>query len=646
MRFRVRFLLLGCLLPLCVNVAVAATEDADDTLSAERRQYEAAMRAVDKGRWTEYEQLRPALDQYPLAIYLDYFQLTRQPRDVRPADALRFISRSADSPLPNRFSNLYLRQAGREQRWQDFLQVRPDEPEGIELKCYYFRARLAAGDSDIAWDGARRLWDAGESRPNACDPLFAAWLKSGQLTDEVVWSRQLKAFDARQRSLMTYVAKQASPQLAPWADKLLAVYLQPEKIRQQALPASSPYSADIASHGLVLLARYNPEKALQYWRDYQAELDFSAEQVRLVESAIALQGLFARTQDLSPWLHGALDRLDDDKLVEIRLRWALAEQDWETLAQTLPLLSDSGRQAEVWRYWQAVLAEREGDTQRAEALFTALGGERSYHGFLAADRVGRAYSFNHQTPVLDAATASALQQLPVVQRVGELNFHEDWNLAHSEWYYLLQASEDKTRNQQLAQLASQRGWYRMAIDAASRAQAWDALELRFPTPYRSTFQHYGQARQVPSTELMAIARRESAFYPQAQSPVGARGLMQLMPATGQQVASALGQRGGSAELFEVDHNVLLGSAYYRQLLDRFGGNRVFALTAYNAGPHRVDRWRHKPGEGVPVDVWIDTIPYKETREYVQAVLFYNVVFQYLMGDTRSLLTPAERTALY
>ena len=646
MRFRVRFLLLGCLLPLCVNVAVAATEDADDTLSAERRQYEAAMRAVDKGRWTEYEQLRPALDQYPLAIYLDYFQLTRQSRDVRPADALRFISRSADSPLPNRFSNLYLRQAGREQRWQDFLQVRPDEPEGIELKCYYFRARLAAGDSDIAWDGARRLWDAGESRPNACDPLFAAWLKSGQLTDEVVWSRQLKAFDARQRSLLAYVAKQASPQLAPWADKLLAVYLQPEKIRQQTLPASSPYSADIASHGLVLLARYNPEKALQYWRDYQAELDFSAEQVRLVESAIALQGLFARTQDLSPWLHGALDRLDDDKLVEIRLRWALAEQDWETLAQTLPLLSDSGRQAEVWRYWQAVLAEREGDTERAEALFTALGGERSYHGFLAADRVGRAYSFNHQTPVLDAATASALQQLPVVQRVGELNFHEDWNLAHSEWYYLLQASEDKTRNQQLAQLASQRGWYRMAIDAASRAQAWDALELRFPTPYRSTFQHYGQARQVPSTELMAIARRESAFYPQAQSPVGARGLMQLMPATGQQVASALGQRGGSAELFEVDHNVLLGSAYYRQLLDRFGGNRVFALTAYNAGPHRVDRWRHKRGEGVPVDVWIDTIPYKETREYVQAVLFYNVVFQYLMGDTRSLLTPAERTALY
>jgi soluble lytic murein transglycosylase len=145
---------------------------------------------------------------------------------------------------------------------------------------------------------------------------------------------------------------------------------------------------------------------------------------------------------------------------------------------------------------------------------------------------------------------------------------------------------------------------------------------------------------------MAIARRESAFYPQARSPVGARGLMQLMPATGREVASSLGKRQASSDLFEVEHNVLLGSAYYRQLLDRFGGNRVFALTAYNAGPHRVDRWRNKPGETVPVDVWVDTIPYKETREYVQAVLSYNVVFQYLMGDTHSLITPAERKAQY
>ena len=96
----------------------------------------------------------------------------------------------------------------------------------------------------------------------------------------------------------------------------------------------------------------------------------------------------------------------------------------------------------------------------------------------------------------------------------------------------------------------------------------------------------------------------------------------------------------------MDHNVSLGSAYYRQMLDRFGGNRVFALSAYNAGPHRVERWRNNAGEGVPVEVWIETIPYQETRNYVQAVLAYNVVFQYLVGDTQRLLTPLERQASY
>jgi soluble lytic murein transglycosylase len=145
---------------------------------------------------------------------------------------------------------------------------------------------------------------------------------------------------------------------------------------------------------------------------------------------------------------------------------------------------------------------------------------------------------------------------------------------------------------------------------------------------------------------MAIARRESAFFPEAQSPVGARGLMQIMPATGEVVAASLKQRHSEADLLNVEHNVLLGSAYYRQLLDRFGGNRPFALAAYNAGPHRVDRWRNKQGQGMPVEFWVETIPYQETRNYVQAVLSYNVVFQYMQGDTQVLLTPQERQGSY
>jgi soluble lytic murein transglycosylase len=237
-------------------------------------------------------------------------------------------------------------------------------------------------------------------------------------------------------------------------------------------------------------------------------------------------------------------------------------------------------------------------------------------------------------------------EFPAVARIVELNYHREYMAAQSEWYKLLEDTVDRRQQQDLALLATEHGWYRMAIDAATRAEAWDALDQRFPMAYQDVFRRHAATRRVTSTELMSIARRESAFFPEAQSPVGARGLMQIMPATAQAVAASLQQPHSQADLFNVEHNVLLGSAYYRQLLDRFDGNRIFALAAYNAGPHRVDRWRNQAGQGLPVELWVETIPYQETRNYVQAVLSYNVVFQYLQGDKQALLTSRERQASY
>jgi soluble lytic murein transglycosylase len=260
---------------LTVGVDLAA---APVQLLPERDKYDDAIVAIDRGRWTEYDRLRSDLNDYPLAIYLDYSRYSRSPAQVRPAEARQFLSMSEDSPLPNRFLSVYLNRAGKDRRWNDFLSVMPREPNSIGLKCYYFRALLATGDELAAWEGAERLWNHGESRPKECDPLFASWLKAGQLEDDVVWSRMLKAFDARQRSLLGYVARKGSPELTPWSEKLLAVYRKPQQMRQQSLPSDSPYSADIASHGVAYLARYSPEKALDYWLHYQGSIDFSKEQ--------------------------------------------------------------------------------------------------------------------------------------------------------------------------------------------------------------------------------------------------------------------------------------------------------------------------------------------------------------------------------
>jgi len=622
----------------------ASALNQDQNLTRQRQDYTAAVQAIDRGNWTEYAQLRPGLDDYPLAIYLDFFRLISQPDKVQPAEAQRFLSSSADTPLPNRFLSVYLREAGKAQRWQDFLQVMSIEPNSMALKCYYFRAQLAHGSKEVAWEGARRLWVQGDSLPGECNPLFEFWQASGGLTDDIVWARLINSFAARQRSLLQFLAKKSSAELTPWVEKLLTVYDYPESLPKLALPADSPYSADIASQGLVYLASSRPQEALSYWNDVRERLHFSAEQARSVEYAIAEQSLFSRMQEHREWLEGALARLGDDRLVGIRLRWALSEQDWAAVEHNLPLLSASAREENVWRYWQAIIQERGGATAAAKTALEQLAGERDYYGFLAADRLGRPYSFKHDH--LEMTPASVVARLPAVQRIEELNFHNRGTLAQSEWFKVLQDTADRVQLQDLALLASQKDWHRMAIDAASRAEAWDALDQRFPAPFQSIFKQNAAVQQVPSTELLAIARRESAFFPGAESPVGARGLMQIMPATGEAVATSLQQPHRVSDLFDVGHNVLLGSAYYRQLLDRFDGNRVFALSAYNAGPHRVERWRNANGEGVPVEVWIETIPYLETRNYVQAVLAYNVVFQYLLGDTQRLLTPLERQGSY
>jgi len=641
-RFRAFFIAIIGLSQFCSNLASALPSELN--IQA-RDEYQQALTAINRGGWTDYEKLRSSLDSYPLAIYLDYFKLSRKVSQVRPADVQRFVSASQDSPLPNRLLGTYLLKAGKTGRWQDFLAVMPDEPNAIELKCYYFRAKLAQGDTLAAWEGAERLWVHGESRPKECDPLFTAWLKAEELEDEVVWARMLKAFDARQRSLMTYVARKGSDQLHPFTDTLVAIYRNPDQMAKHPLPASSPYSAQIASHGVAYLAKYNPARALALWSGYRKQLSFSELQIYRAEYAIAQHSLFARTAANIPWLRQSLARMGDDKLVEIRLRWALGERDWPAIEETLPLLSESRAADGVWRYWQAVVQEHKGNSEAARQAFEALATERGYYSFLAADRLGKPYALNNQPSSLDPVVLAPLKTIPAVQRVGELVFHEEDRLAQSEWFNML-LSEDEQQQESLAILASQQGWHRLAIDAANKAEAWDRLDLRFPMPWQDTFTHYATLQQVPSTELMAIARRESAFFPQANSPVGARGLMQIMPATGKQVAGSLGERHSSADLYEVDHNVLLGSAYYRQLLDRYSGNRVFALTAYNAGPHRVDRWRLKSGNALSVEEWIETIPYHETRNYVQAVLSYNVVFQQLMGDDRSILTPAELQAKY
>ena len=603
------------LLSLCWMLpAVAGSE-----LQQQRQLYEQAQDAVSASDWSVVAARRNELQDYPLALYLDYYRLESKLRYVRSEQALEFLEASARTPLQLRFKDRYLRRAGRDERWQDFLAVSPTRPKDIELQCYYYRARLSQDDTALAWNGAEELWNYRASRPDACDPLFGAWIKADMLGDDIVWERMLKAFDNRRSSLMSYVARYGSQEIEQWHDVLLEVYRNPGRISQAGrLPADSEYAMDIVSHGLRRLARIDLDHAMRLWPRLQKRYAYSESSLARSNAALADAILRRQAANHSVWLDAYLMSAGNDKLLERRLRWALRANDWAAFAPLLDGLSSTGREASVWRYWRANVLANSGEPAAAQEIWLELAQERHYYGFLAAEQVALDYSLNHK-PLPPLLSAIDTQQEPGLQRATELMFHQQPMLAQSEWSYLLARSETE-RSESLSQHANNQGWHRFAIDAANQAKAFDRLELRFPTPYPQLFDRYAETYNVTDTELMSIVRRESAFFPRARSPVGARGLMQLMPRTAESVARRLGDNSLSEDLYDVETNISLGGAYYRQLMDRYDENRVFTLAAYNAGPHRVKRWRANTAQSLDVAQWVESIPFRETRNYVQAVL--------------------------
>ncbi|WOJ95652.1 transglycosylase SLT domain-containing protein [Congregibacter brevis] len=618
--------------------AVFDTTSDGSSSAADRERFLKAQEMIEAGNWSAFDRERKALDDYPLAPYLDYERLMRRLTVTSGTKAKQFVDAQSQSPLGVRYLGSYLGATGKRRRWGDYLDAAEKEPRSENLRCYYARAIRARVAEEKAWELASRLWVSASSVDDACDPLFKLWLEADRLNDDLVWRRATLAYAAREGGLLRYVASLGSPEIQPALAALRGSYSQPQRSVDLAKSLPSPWAGDVLTLGLERYSRYKPARALRQFEALSRDA-LSDTQRKRVTSAVAFRGLLERDDDVKPWVDASLSQWRDDKLTTLRLRWAIAEQDWQAIDNLFFALSAQAQEEGTWRYWYARSLEARGSEADAQLLFATVAKERSYYGFLSADKLGLPYSYQ------DSASAKAPMtdgELPpwtsnALWRVHELNALDENRLAEAEWTYALQCLDD---GQQLAfaHIAKEQGWHRLSIDAANAGRHWDALDLRFPLAFVDDFYQRAAAQSLPVSELMAIARRESAFSPTARSPVGARGLMQLMPATGRSVARKVGVPVSTKALDNIEYNITLGSAYYSQLLERFEGNRAVALAAYNAGPNRVKNWL---SDELPLDAWIETIPYRETRDYVKAVLAYSVVFDYRLGEKAQLMGNAN-----
>ena len=248
----------------------------------------------------------------------------------------------------------------------------------------------------------------------------------------------------------------------------------------------------------------------------------------------------------------------------------------------------------------------------------------TYYGYLAADRLNRAYNLNIRPVPDDPSTQEILAADPGLIRAHALFDCDMADDAAVEWNAAL-ASVHPAVKTQAALLASRWGWYSEAITTLAQADYWDDVPLRYPQPFQAIIAQASKLAQVPPDWILAIMRQESLFRKDAVSRADARGLMQMQPAT----ATAVARRWHFAiptrdSLFDPSVAVPLGAAYVHELLDRYGHQLELCLAAYNAGPLSVARWL--PARPVDADAWIENIPYGETRAYVEHVLEHIVAF--------------------
>ena len=632
------FNLLSCILISALSVSAVHAA----TLTQQRQYYDQAKAALAKGDKGPYQRYASALRDYPLEPYLAYDELTARLKSASNDEIEKFLAEHGDLPQINWMKLRWLRWLAERGEWQTFTNYYDPALNFTELDCLYGQYQLSHGMRAEGNASAEKLWLVGKSQPNACDPLFERWAADGQLTEQKRWQRAKLAAEARNYGLVTHLIK-SMPTLGNHGKTLLQVAQKPELLKQTArFTQTDPAMADVVGLGLRRLARQDPEAALRLLDSYAARMKFSSEEQVAIAREIGLT-LAKRFDPRALQVMAKYDpELRDNTVSEWRARLLLRLGRWDEANQLTRRMPAELGNTNRWRYWQArSLQLAQPNSQEPKALYQSLAKERDFYGFMAADQVQAPYQLNNKPLALNPKTVQKVRNSAAIRRA--LEFHARGQIADGrrEWYNV---SRLFSRDEMVAQarLAYDMGWYFPAIRTISQAQYWDDLDVRFPMPHREQLVRAAKSRDIHSSWVFAITRQESAFMADAKSQVGAMGLMQLMPATAKETARRFGIPLSSPQLaYRPEVNIQLGAAYLSQIYGQFNGNRVLASAAYNAGPGRVRQWL-RGADHLSYDVWIENIPFDETRQYVQNVLSYSVIYGEKLNAPQPLVAWHER----
>ncbi len=612
------------LLAVLAVPAVAAPGDA---------QVQAALQAAEAGQ--DYD--AAAIAASPVAGWVEYASLRRNIDTLPPQRGQDFLARYRGQAVAEAFRQVWLPALARRQDWPDFLAAWSPSVQDTSLRCVALNARQALGQVDAGWTAdAQAIWrSSGKSLPGECDAVFAILAARGGLPPALRWERIDKAAGEWQPAVMRAAARGLPAGDAALANDYAAFF---EAVNERALNwPRTDRSRWMASQGLARLAKSVPVAAEAQLPRYAQALGFSEADRGRVLYQVALQSASSYEPEGARRLAAVPLSVYDDKLHELQVREALARSDWPGALAAIRRMGNDQRGQARWTYFEARLSELAGDKAGARALYARAATKPEFHGFLAADRIGQAYTLCPWLPHDTPAARDAVARTPALVRALALYRLDRRGWAQREWDDALSRFDDDERRIAVG-LAEDAGWFDRGVfglvnvGGKSYPEESRLYLLRFPMHHDATIRREAARNNLDPAWVAGEIRAESVFDPKARSSANARGLMQLLPGTGAEVARGLGLPwNGADSLYDPETNIVLGSAYLRQLLDKYG-KPYQTIAAYNAGPAPVARWSSQRPSMDP-DFWIETISYKETRDYVARVLAFSTLYDWrLNGD--------------
>ncbi len=612
---------------LCFASAFASAQEVP-----ERAQFLVAHKLAKSG--LDWRKVAPGLASYPLLPYLEHAQLMRAPRP--PSEALAaFIERHGDQPLTRPLRAMLI---ARRAQAADWVGVRALDVPTLALseRCQVHRAAVELGDGEAVRGAVQALWLSPRALPSDCHAL-ERWLRTqGALDAERVWQRVELAVAANQVGLLRTLAAEVSGRDRAALLHLADLLADAGRARRAAKtwPDDAAHRRALAL-GLARIAARDDALAASLWREFSARLHFDETQKLRVLDAIALYRANSYESDAAEWLRLLPPGQDSAATREWRLREALSRRDLGAAAAALERFDATQLADPRWQYWRARVAELHGEHAAAEARYRELAGSPTFFGFLAAERAGLPYALCPLLPP-GAGDASKALAAPGFARAFELHAIGWTREARREWDAALAGADASTRIA-ASTLADARGWHDRAPFALIAGDDLRQYQLRFPLAHRDLVVAAATKQSLSPGFVFGLIRSESAWIEDAKSHANAYGLMQLIPETARRMAKAEKRHfANPLALFDPALNVALGTRYLSSVLARYRGAHWLAAASYNAGPARVDQWLTQRGHLEP-DLFIETIPFKETREYVARVLAFALIYDWrLHGRAFSL----------